>query len=456
MKKLFFITFVFCYACGVSQEIPAFKQLRYEEEYSFLKNDSTWDWYEKMKFSPLSRNREAFLSFGGEARFQYFYTKNEGWGDVPKDDDGYVLIRYLFHADLHAGKYFRAFVQLQSSVSGSRINASPVEDNPLDLHQAFIDINSNPLRQPKITLRIGRQEFLYGSQRLVSVRDGPNNRHSFDAIKSMVNSGNYRLDLFYGHYVSAQKGVFDDGFNKDTKFWGTYVVRNKVPVLRNIDLYYLGLWKRNAAFNDGMGKELRHSIGGRFWGRINSWQYDAEALYQFGKFAGKNISAWTGSLNASYQFNSSKLKPELGLKTEWISGDQQTGDDKLQTFNPLFPRGAYFGLAALIGPSNLIDIHPSLSLSLSKKIIFDVDYDIFWRYSQHDGIYAANVSLIYPDANTDEKHIGRQLTGSITFRSVNFLYFRSEFTWFDAGDYLKIAGTGKDILFTGITGQLKF
>ncbi len=438
-----------------SQEIPAFKPLRYDEDYTFLKSDSGTHWYNKIKFSPLSNSRQAYIGFGGETRFQYFYTKNEGWGGVAKDDDGYILSRYLLHADFHASKYFRTFIQLQSSVSGSRIDASPVDENPLELQQAFIDINSNPLNKSKITLRIGRQELLYGSQRLVSVRDGPNSRQSFDAVKSMLNSDNYKVDLFYSHYVRSHNGIFDDGFNKNTKFWGAYIVRNKVPVLKNIDLYYFGLWKRNAIFNDGAGKELRHSVGSRMWGKIKNWQYDAEALYQFGEFAIKNISAWTASLNASYKFNNSKLKPELGLKAELISGDRQTGDDKLQTFNSLFPRGAYFGLAALIGPANLIDIHPSLSLALSQKLNIDIDYDIFWRYSRNDGVYAVNTSLIYSDANSSKNHIGRQLAGSFIYRPANFLYFRTEITWFDAGDYLKIAGAGRDIIFTAVTGQLK-
>src|SRR5690606_10364983 len=34
----------------------------------------------------------------------------------------------------------------------------------------------------------------------------------------------------------------------------------------------------------------------------------------------------------------------------------------LQTFNPLFPRGAYFSQANLLGPLNHVDLHPALSL----------------------------------------------------------------------------------------------
>lgn len=65
------------------------------------------------------------------------------------------------------------------------------------------------------------------------------------------------------------------------------------------------------------------------------------------------------------------------MKTEIISGDKHSDDNHLQTFNPLYPRGAYFGLVALIGPSNLIDIHPSINFTLTEKLGLGFDYDIF-------------------------------------------------------------------------------
>lgn len=439
-----------------SQEIPAFKPLRYDEDYGNLRNDSSHQWYRMMKFNALSKDKNSFVSFGGETRFQYFYAHNEMWGDAPKDSNGYVLTRLLFHADLHAGKAFRTFIQLQSSIAGSRIDPNPVEDNPLELHQGFIDLVPVDRAKSKLIFRVGRQELSYGSQRIIAVRDNPNNRQSFDAAKVVFLTHNYKIDGFYAHYVAAKDGIFDDRFNKNTKLWGGYIVRNKIPVIENIDIYYLGLWKKEAVFNDGDGKELRHSFGSRIWGNKQNWRYDIEGLYQFGKFAAKNISGWTTSINTSYMFNEVALKPELGLKTEIISGDKKVADDKLQTFNPLFPRGAYFGLAALIGPVNLVDIHPSVSLNFSEKVKLDIDYDIFRRQKTADGIYAANVSLIYPDKNSQGKKIGNQLAGSLGYTPNNFLFFRAELTWFNAGPYLKSVGTGKDILFTGVTAQLKF
>lgn len=458
MKATVVIPVFLLFCCyGNAQVIPPFKQLRYDEDYSFLQHDTGRNWYTKTKFNALSRNRKIFLSFGGDIRYQYQFFKNQNWGESPPDKDGFILTRFLAHADFHAGKHFRTFVQLQSSLAnGKEQPPSPVDENQLDLHQAFADVLFSLRHSQTLVFRAGRQELLYGSQRLVAVRDGPNNRQSFDAAKLMYSSKHFKTDAFFSYYVRSKQKIFDDGFNKNTQFWGAYMVANKIPILQNADFYYLGLYKAKAAFDDGKGKELRHSIGARIWKKSGNWQYDLEGLYQFGKFADGKIDAWTLSINTGYKFSRATLKPEIGLKTELISGDRGYDDNTLQTFNPLFPRGGYFGLVSLIGPSNLIDIHPSLTLDLSPRLFFNLDYDIFWRYSKNDGIYGPNVALIYSGKNISSTSIGRQCSTYLEYTPNNFLYFRGEFTWFQAGDFLKMAGPGKDILFTAVTTQLKF
>ena len=358
----------------------------------------------------------------------------------------------MVHADFHAGAHFRLFFQLQSSNANGRINPNRLENNPLDFHQAFFDWNFIPT----LTLRVGRQELSYGSQRLIAVRELPNNRAAFDGLKWFWKTNNLKSDIFYTHPVANQNAIFDDRFNKDTKFWGSYTTFNKVPFLKNIDFYYLGLWKREAVFDDAFGKELRHSFGTRIWKNEGNWRYDFEGVYQFGKLENQTIRAWTISSNTAYQFKNMKFKPSIGLKTEVISGNKTYADETIETFNPLFPRGAYFGLAALIGPSNLIDFHPYVNLEINPKFSVAFDCDVFWRYSKNDGIYAPNVQLIYSGENTAEKFIGTQLGAEINYQYSDRLSFKLEATWFQSGSFIKDVGTGKDVLLGGFTTQFKF
>ncbi|SDE02304.1 Alginate export [Mucilaginibacter pineti] len=456
--KNYLFAFIILLSSGAvfGQEVP-FKLLRYDENYTYLAKDTSNSWYHLMKFNPVSANKKTYFSFGGEVRYQYFHFKNEDWGEAANDKDGFVLTRYIGHVDFHAGKQFRTYIELQSSLANGQMETpSPVDNNPLDLHQAFIDLSAPISNNQNLTLRLGRQELSYGSQRLVAVREAPNNRQSFDAAKVMYNATNVKLDMFYSHYVQARPGIFDDAFNHNTQFWGVYTTINKVPLLQNADLYYLGIWKKSAMFDDGAASEMRHSIGTRIWMNSPTWQYDLEGVYQFGKLATSDISAWTASSNVSYTFHTTRLKPQLGLKTEAISGDKKYNDGRLNTFNPLFPRGSYFGLAALIGPANLFDAHPYYQLSLSKKLVFAQDYDLFWRMSRNDGLYAVNGRLLYSGKNINSKKVGRQLGTSLEYTPNKFLYFREELTWFSAGEYLKETGPGKDIVMLGSTITLKF
>jgi hypothetical protein len=423
--------------------VDDFKPLRYDEDYSFLRTDTTASWYKKMKYFSFNKQGNSYISFGGDLRYQYYNIKNEGWGEEPEDKDGFVYTRFLVHADVHLGKRVRGFAQLQSSLVTGKMTTNPLDENPLGFHQAFIDINTLIGSKSALTFRFGRQELLYGSQRLISSREGPNNRQSFDGIKSIFIFEDYKADFFFTHHVAVHKGVFDDGFNKDVKLWGAYIVKKKFPPSANIDLYYLGLWKRNTTFDDGQEKELRHSIGSRVWGSGGNWQYDVEGLYQFGNFGDKNISAWTTSLNTSYTFDKIISKPKIALKTELISGDLHHGDNRLETFNALFPRGGYFGLAALIGPANLVDIHPAVSLTVTSKLGWNVDYDVFWRYSNNDGIYAPNVALIYSGKAIVDKYIGQQFSSDFVYAPNPFLNLTGEILWFNTGQFLKKAGSGK-------------
>ncbi|AOC96298.1 hypothetical protein BB050_03209 [Flavobacterium anhuiense] len=455
MKNTFFLLLLLGIIFSANaQQKPVFQRLRYEDDFTYLKADSIKTLYERIKYIPLGKNDKYYASIGGEARLQYTYTVNNKWGDEA-DDDGYLLSRYLFHANVQLG-VFRTFFELQSSLANGKTDPSPVDENQLDIHQAFLDIDFIKEENEQLTLRSGRQEMMYGSQRLIAVREGPNSRLAFDAVKLFYKKNNWQSDAFFTHPIVNKQGTFNDSFNENAKFWGSYTVIHKVPFIQNIDLYYLGLWKSRSVFDDAIGEENRQSIGTRIWKNKGTWKYDFEGVYQFGNINQKTISGWTLSSFACYTFENIKYTPEIGLKTEIISGDKSSGDAHLQTFNPLYPRGAYFGLVALIGPSNLIDVHPSINFSLSEKWTLGIDYDIFWRQTLSDGIYAPNMQLLYSGKNTTERFIGSQLISNVNYDMNNHLGFTLETGWFNAGSFLKEVGSGKDYFYAALTAQFKF
>ena len=238
---------------------------------------------------------------------------------------------------------------------------------------------------------------------MISVREGPNSRQAFDAMKIMYKKNNLTADAFYGYHVKNRFGNFNDNMETDTKLFGFYSSVKGVKYLGNIDVYFFNIQKSNSTYNTVSGEENRNTVGSRIWGAFSNWNYDMEAAYQFGKFDRKNIRVFTFSINNFFNYKLNNRIQKIGFKTEYISGDKMQNDGYVGTFNPLFPRGAYFGLAALIGPSNLIYVHPFLEFHLTQKLNFNIDYDMFWRASENDAVYQPNVSVLFNSSESTSR-----------------------------------------------------
>jgi hypothetical protein len=460
--KLFFMAMVLCsIRSALAQdtfEPPPFKQLRYAEDYSYLRDPAKrTDVFDRIKFIPLSEDKTVFLTLGGEVRERYEFFENNLWGQGPQDDDGYLLQRYMLHLDAHFGEYFRLFSQFKSGLETGRDGGPrPADRDEFDVHQLFFDLKPLASRSP-LTIRIGRQELSYGSSRLISVRESPNVRQSFDGFKVFSRFGDWDVDAFAVRPVETNPGVFDDGPDPERSLWGVYMVR-PIPFIEgaHIDLYYLGLEREEARFDEGNADELRHSIGTRLWGTRGNWDYNFEAVGQFGTFGAGEILAWTIASDTGFTFDEVSWKPRVGLKADITSGDRNPGDGNLETFNPLFPKGAYFSETSLVGPANHIDLHPSIEVHPSKTLKLSLDWDVFWRESKKDGIYGNAVNLVRSGAGSDASYVGNQLQCLVEWEMNRHLTLNGAYAHFFAGRFLKETRPGEDVDYASAWITFKF
>ena len=225
MRGFYIILLVATCAWAQVPERPSFQTLRYNEDWTFLRDPAQrTDFLDSTKYMPFTTNGDWYLSLGGEARLKYELYTEPAFNQQPADDNGFLLQRYLLHADLHATPWFRVFGQLQSSLEDYRNSGPrPTDRDDLDLHQAFADVRAPLHEDDALTLRAGRQEMAYGSQRLVSVRESPNNRLAFDAARVLTQFGVWRADAWLGQPVEVDHGIFDDQRIHETTFWGGYV-----------------------------------------------------------------------------------------------------------------------------------------------------------------------------------------------------------------------------------------
>jgi len=428
-------TLAFAQDKPVSLPRPLYPIPRYEEDWSFLSDPSKHnDFWDTIKFVPLSKDGKDFLSLGGEIRETYERFHNTNFGLSPQDPDGYLLQRYLFHVDLHAGPRFRFFGELNSSLENGRTGGPRpvVDEDKLDVHQGFFDLLLlKPRADTSLTLRVGRQELALGSGRMVALREGPNVPLSFDGFRLLLHSRAWQIDGFATRPVQSKPGIFDDPPQHDFAFWGVYVTHplsasGKGPLL---DVYYLGLDRKLGLFNQGAAPETRHTVGARISGQRGAWSYDTEGMYQFGEFGTGTINAWRVAADNAYTITSALWHPRLGLATDVASGDRDPANPDLQTFNALFQSGTYSGRAQILGPSNAIRLEPSLGLLLSERVTFSAGWGFFWRESANDGLYGIPGNLIVPSHGVKSRYEGSRPIAEVDWQvtrhlsaHVNYIY----------------------------------
>ena len=264
-----------------------------------------------------------------------------------------------------------------------------------------------PLGEGVLSLRGGRQLLAYGSERLISTRYGLNVLRPFEGGVARLDTTPWRVDALYVRPVDTGLESFDDESGDDQALWSLYTTR-ALPLDQEsgLDLYYIGYNNDRAVFNQGAGDERRHTLGTRFFGAARGWDWNFEAFYQFDDFDAGAISAWSVASDTGYTFAALPLFPRLGLRAGIISGDEDPADPDLQTFNPLFPKGKYFDEIGLLGPYNLIDVHPILTVTISEEWELRAAAALYWRESSEDGLYDNGGGLIRPDRGREARFIG--------------------------------------------------
>jgi hypothetical protein len=446
-------------AAAQTPERPAYKILRYEEDWSVLRDpDLRTDFFDGLKFLPLNERGDTFLSFGGEIRERYEYTHNPAFGEEPQDPHGVFLQRYVLHGDLRVGRNFRAFGQLFSALENGRAGGpSPVDENQLDVQQAFVDFSFDLGADARFTLRPGRQELRYGSGRLVDVREGPNVRRKFDGVRGILALPGWRIDAFATRPTEDRPGVFDDSIDHGRALWGVYGTGTAPALLPgSVDLYYLGFHDDHGAAVQGTEPETRQTIGARYWGDARGFDWNSELVYQWGRFGSGDIQAWTAALDTGYTFESVWLRPRVGLRADIASGDRDAANPDLQTFNPLFPRGNYFSELAVLGPRNFFDAHPFLTVDAGSGVTIIADVDFFWRQSLNDGVYAPNGSVLRAPGTSRARFVGIQPSLNVEWQIDPHLSATGIYSHFFPGRFIEETGASKEIGYWELTLRFVF
>jgi len=410
---------------------------------------------------------------GGEFRARY--EMKDDAGVVANTDfvDGIAQGReanYL-REKLHLGykdDWFSFFIEGRDGSGHEDLRA----DDDFDLHQAFVVLGN--AKEFPLTAKIGRQEMIYGDERFIGKGDWNNTGRSFDAIKLRFENSFGWVDAFTSRVVIPDDGNFNVSNDYDY-FSGLYGGSKKLIPCQETQFYFLarnyGVKAPNAISPDHPGSpSTQRDIYtlGTFWKSDpeawGAWDYSFEAAYQFGSVFNRaqnrrlDQSSYAVFLTGGHTWKDVWGKPRLGLGYDYGSGDSNSKDGKVETFENLFgTQHRPYGLMDLTGARNMHIPKLTFSVKPVEGLTLNADLMAFVLADTSDFFYpesgpgrAGNGYGINPGAGS---YAGTELDLYANYKVNSWANFQLGYGHYFVGDYVKdsvLATTDADWLYTQV------
>ncbi len=306
------------------------------------------------------------FGLSGELRPRYEYRHGfKTLASPDHDAASFVSQRARINLDYSSEK-FRVFFALQNvRVWGDVGTLSPSDKNGVTFHEAWAEYFFNP----KVSIKLGRQEISYDDQRIFGSVGWAQQARSHDALIAKFKIG--------------QKGKLDLGFalnaNGETLFKEDYAVgqykslqyawyHTNFNEALGLSLLFLNNGMPYTPADDAQKTTYSQTLGARLTYKKNRFSADAATYFQTGSSPNKpktdkaDLSAYYFTANAKFKIVDSFL---IGAGFEYLSGnDQGSTDSKNKAFTPFYGTNHkfngwmdYFYVGNHVGSVGLVDIN---------------------------------------------------------------------------------------------------
>ena len=349
-----------------------------------------------------------WLRFSGEYRIRP--ENHTAYKFTSGVDDAFVLSRLRLNLAVNPTPWFNAFVQAQDShalgIESNHVTTS-INDT-FDLRQAYLQLSPRSW----IRVRAGRQEFRFGSERLIGASDWTNAPRVFDAIRFTAGTEKAHVDIFTSSVV-VNDPIHFDNHQGGLTFHGIYGSVQNLVAKATIEPYLL--WKALPVVKSEEGISGDSSVftyGYRWVGKLpRGFDYGMEVARQSGSYSNDDVSTWAGYAVVGCVLPGVPLTPRLSAQYDYSSGDRLAKDGKVGTFDQLYPsnHGA-FGLVDLLGWRNIRQWRAGFDMKPFARTSVNVDYRELSLASRFDALYGSTGSTIVkaPQGGALSTHVGRE------------------------------------------------
>lgn len=380
-----------------------------------------------------------WLRVRGEFRERMEGTSNASY--VSGRDDLFWLSRFRFNTTVTPSKSLSFTVQVQDARVAKRTGtaAAPFKA-PVDVRMAFADLGATTGR---VSARLGRQELVFGEQRLVGHVAWANAARSFDGARVTFRQKKVTLDVFATSVVRIMQDEWDKSGNGN-RFMGAYASTAALIPKSTIEPYVFWRRDRNLRGETGVFANLHQTTAGVRWnGQLpKGFDYGVETAVQAGSLGSDSIGAWAGH----FQMRTPAFGPSLRLVSEYnyASGDDDPTDGDRGTFDQLYPTPHdKYGLADQVGWRNIHHVRAGLEIARIKATPISANYHTWWLASATDGLYLANgTQFARTAAGAPDRHVGQELDIQVSRALTPQLQLAAGYAYIRPGAFLKAATPG--------------
>jgi hypothetical protein len=356
----------------------AYAPLFYDNNFDYLCDEANTQCYFGDCFKRRCLGDSIVYDIGGQYRLRYHNEHNHRGLGLTGRDDRFLLHRTRLFGNFEWGDMVRVYVEAIDAESNYEDFAPrPIEVNRSDIQNLFADVRLAEIDLGDVWARVGRQELLYGNERLVSPLDWANTRRTFEGAKIFVKGPCWDIDAFWVQPIYPDDHAFDHPDNSQ-EFMGVYATYKgaKDQTLEFYGLRFLD--------SDDAAPFDYNTLGSRWLGKRGNWLWELEAAYQFGDVGPADNSAGFYTVGLGRALPDAVWKPTFWAFYDWASGDDIIGTG----FHHQFPLShKYLGWMDLFGRRNIEDLNFQLTASPTSDVKLTAWWHIFHLQNRLDVPY---------------------------------------------------------------------
>jgi hypothetical protein len=391
---------------------------------------------------------DTMVTIGGQESVRYMNEVDSRLGTTANT---YTLFRNRIWADLWYTDRYRLYGEMINAiVHGEDLAPLPIDENKAGVLNLFVEAKVADIAGSPASVRIGRQEMLFGSQSLVSTLDWANTRRTFDGVRGFWRAEDADVDIFWTHPVNIRPSGTDQAI-AGVQFYGFWATCRPAKGVF-VDLYYLGLTDTTGTrdrFIAGpaspQGMQQINTFGARYAGSEGSLLWDFEGMWQNGRYVERDIDAYAYTASVGWEFKGHAWRPQIWAGYDYASGTSDPAAGNYETFSQLYPFGHYYlGFLDLVGRQNIEDVNVQLAVYPDHWITLVAQGHHFRLAESRDFLYNAAGRTTRRDATgASGRDVGNEIDLLANFHLTPHQDLLVGYSKLFAGDFIR--GTGADV-----------